>query len=118
MNLQDLTFGNLIVAAAVLVLLLTVYTVVMNAVKAWREEQKRKKAPVDDLGTRVSSCQTKLAEHDTLLDKDRKRLDAMDEQQRIMLRGIMAILSHEINGNSIDKMKASLQEINDWLIER
>ena len=118
MSVADLTWGHVVTAAAVLVLILTVYTLIMNAIKAWREEKKRKNQPVSDLETRVKANTDKLEKHDGLLDNDKKRLDAIDEQQRILMRGIMALLSHEVNGNSIDKLKASLQEINDWLIRK
>jgi len=72
---------------------------------------------------------TKLTErvdrHDELLAKDKDRLDAMEskmqdmgEQSTIMLRGVRALLSHEINGNSTDKLSASMTEIDDYLIRR
>ncbi len=118
MNIAELTWSHVITAAAVLVLLLTVYTLAMNALKAWREEKKRKNTPVNDLEAKVQEHTAKLEKHDGLLDNDKKRLDAIDEQQRILMRGIMALLSHEVNGNSIDKLKASLAEISDWLIRK
>ena len=43
---------------------------------------------------------------DTKLDNDNKRLKDL------------ALLSHEINGNSDDKLRASHQEITNYLIER
>ena len=60
----------------------------------------------------------RLDAHDKMLARDRERLDAMQEQSVIMLRGVKAILSHEINGNSVDKMQQSMQEIDDYLIRR
>jgi hypothetical protein len=34
------------------------------------------------------------------------------------MRAVMALLSHEISGNSDDKLKASLEEIQKHLIEK
>ena len=55
---------------------------------------------------------------DAKLDADKKRLDAQEEGQRVICRGILALLSHEINGNSVEKLKSAQQGITDYLIER
>jgi hypothetical protein len=55
---------------------------------------------------------------DAKLDAGKKRLDAQEEGQRVICRGILALLSHEINGNSVEKLKSAQQGITDYLIER
>ena len=50
-------------------------------------------------------------------DTDR-RLDASEKQGKIVLKGINALLSHEINGNSTDRLKSAQQEITNYLIDR
>ena len=57
-------------------------------------------------------------ETDTKLAADKKRLDALEDGNKVILRGINAIISHEINGNSTDKLKQSQQEIMNYLIDR
>ncbi len=57
-------------------------------------------------------------ETDDKLQNDKKRLDSLEKGQGVMLRGINAIISHEINGNSTDKLTKSQQEIMDYLIDR
>ena len=42
----------------------------------------------------------------------------LEEGNRVICRGILAMLSHEINGNSKDKLISSQQEITNYLIER
>ena len=46
------------------------------------------------------------------------RLKATEDGNRVICRGILALLSHEINGNSTDKLKASQSEITNYLIDR
>ena len=82
------------------------------------EEKRLRDSPVIQLKERIDR-------HDELLKKDKDRLDAMEnrmqdmgEQSTIMLRGVRALLSHEINGNSDDKLRASMTEIDDYLIGR
>ena len=52
------------------------------------------------------------------LDRDNRRLNDLEEGNRVICRGILALLSHEINGNSKDKLTSSQQEITNYLIER
>ena len=47
-----------------------------------------------------------------------KRLDASEKQGKIVLKGINALLSHEINGNSTDRLKSAQAEITNYLIDR
>jgi len=118
MNLENLTFGQLIGAVVVILLLVGAYSTVMKAVQTWREEKRLKDSPV----TKLTEC---VDRHDELLAKDKDRIDAMEtrmqdmrEQSTIMLRGVRALLSHEVNGNSVDKLNASMSEIDDYLIRR
>ena len=57
-------------------------------------------------------------ETDEKLQNDKKRIDSLERGQGVMLRGISAMISHELNGNSSDKLKQSQQEIMDYLIDR
>lgn len=57
-------------------------------------------------------------ETDAKLKHDKERLDALEEGNKVICRGILALLSHEVNGNSIDKLTASRDEITNYLIER
>lgn len=111
MQIQALTFEQLVGAAAVILLLIGIYNTCMTALKNWREEKKRMNAPVNTLESTV-------AEHGDKLDKDHIRLTELEESNRIIMRALMAMLSHEINGNSDDKLRASFDEIQQYLIDR
>lgn len=47
-----------------------------------------------------------------------KRITAIEEGNKILCRGILALLSHEINGNSVDKLTKARDEITDYLIDK
>ncbi len=55
---------------------------------------------------------------DERLKNDNDRLKAMEDGNKVICRGILALLSHEINGNSIDKLTRSQAEMTDYLIDR
>lgn len=116
--MAELTYDKFLTALVVILLLAGAYNTIMTTVKTRREEKKLRESPVTQLKERVDR-------HDELLAKDKDRLDAMEnrmqdmgEQSTIMLRGVRALLSHEINGNSVDKLNASMSEIDDYLTRR
>ena len=67
---------------------------------------------------RIDDHTAKLAGVSATLDRHNDRVKAIEEGNRVLCRGILALLSHEINGNSDDKLKASQAEITDYLIEK
>ena len=70
---------------------------VVKTFKGW-------KTPMEDL-------KKWQADVDGKLKKDNTRLTELEEGNRVICRGILALLSHEINGNSNDKLLASQTEI-------
>ena len=45
-------------------------------------------------------------------------MDSMETGQRAICRGVLALLSHEINGNSTDKLKEAQTGISNYLIDK
>lgn len=111
MQIQALTFEQLVGAAAVILLMVGIYNTLMGAIKTAREERRLKNQPVTTLEDRVN-------DHDKKLARDHERLTALEDSNRIIMRALMAIMSHEINGNDTAKLSASFEEIQAYLIER
>ncbi len=93
--------------AIVLLALAGVVVLIGNVVKTVREW----KIPQENM----KAWRSKV---DRFLVNDQQRLENMEAANKVICRGILALLSHEINGNSIDKLKSSQAEITDYLIER
>ena len=77
---------------------------VIKTIKDWRK-------PSNDLESWRRDVDTKLK-------NDNERLKSMEEGNKVLCKGILALLSHEINGNSIDKLKSSQTEMTNYLIDR
>ena len=122
MELQSLTFDQLIEVIAVIAVLIGVYNLIMSAVKTHRDEQKIKNAPLDKIND-------KLAFHDKCLENDKLRLEALERTEEefrrnnanrdrcmnVLMRGQLAMLRHMQHGNNVDGMKASETELTDYL---
>lgn len=109
--MENITFAQLAGLAALVLVLVGAYNTIMNAVKTYREEKKRKDQP-------VNSLETKVNEHEEKLKKDYERLNELEEANRIQMRALMAMLHHEIDGNSIEGLKKAFEEIQQYLIEK
>ena len=105
--MEQITMGQVKDFAIVLLALAGVVVLIGNLVKTLKDWKK----PHDDLTAWRRSVDTKLA-------SDHERLESMEKGNKVICRGILALLSHEINGNSVDKLKASQSEMTDYLIER
>ena len=55
---------------------------------------------------------------DNKLKTDKEKIDRLENGQSVMLRGINAIISHEINGNSTEKLVKSQEEILNYLTRK
>ena len=111
MQMQALSFEQLIGSAAVILLLVGIYNTVMGAIKTAREERKLKNQP-------VSTLETTVEDHAQKLKNDHERITQLEESNRIIMRALMAVMSHEVNGNSTEKLQKSMDEIQQFLIER
>lgn len=57
-------------------------------------------------------------EVDSKLKNDNERIASLEEGNKHVCKALIAMLSHEINGNSRDKLQTALSELQDYLIER
>lgn len=109
--MENITFGQLAGLAALVLVLVGAYNTIMSALKNYRDEKKRKDAPVNNLEEQVKK-------HDERLKRDHERLNNLEEANRIQMRALMAMLHHEIDGNSTEGLKQSYDEIQRYLIEK
>lgn len=105
--MENLTLAQLkdagIVALAIMAFVVLLGNVI-KTISAWKK-------PHDDMETWKQGVDEKLA-------NDNDRLEILEGGNRVICRGILAMLSHEINGNSTDKLIASQTEITNYLIDK
>ena len=59
-----------------------------------------------------------VAKHDILLDKDNRRLKAIEDSNKMILQSLLVIINHAITGNGIEKMKEAREELQEFLINK
>ena len=66
----------------------------------------------------VAEHERKLEKHTEYLDSDNRRLKEMEETNKLIMRGVMGIMTHEIDGNHTEQLKQTRDEMQDYLINR
>lgn len=107
MSMDNVTLEQLQSFLIVLLALGGLIVLIGNVVKTIKEWRK----PHGDLESWRQDVDNKLR-------NDNERLKSMEDGNKVVCRGILALLSHEINGNSIDKLKSSQTELTNYLIDR
>ena len=59
-----------------------------------------------------------VEKHTQLLEKDNKRINETEESNKIICKTLLVLIEHEITGNSIDKLKSTKQELQEYLINK
>lgn len=117
-DLTKLGGGNLLIAAVVFMVLVTIYNTIFTAWNNWRTARKARDAPIE-------AIQKKQADHDRMLQHDKEHMEKHDklidengEAVIVLLRATLATNQHLLNGNSVDKLRRSNEEIHDFLLKR
>lgn len=76
------------------------------------------KAPNQKQDDRLSALEARVAKHDEYFERDKQRLESIEDGNRVTQRAILALLAHGIDGNEVEAMKSAKQELQDYLIKR
>ena len=77
---------------------------------------KKAKTPEALQNQRLDELEKAVKKHDELFLNDLRRFESMEAGNKIMLECMLALLSHSIDGNDIDGMKAARKNLNQYLI--
>lgn len=103
----ELTLPQIKDFVIVLVALLAFVVLIGNVVKTIKEWRKP--------GMTEAEWRTEV---DRKLGNDNKRIENLEKGNKVQCKALIALLSHEINGNSKDKLQNALNELQEYLIER
>lgn len=71
-----------------------------------------------EIDRKLANDKLQIEDHTAKLSVQKRQIDEIEEGQRVMCRGVLAILSHMINGDSSEALKESQKEITDYLITK
>ena len=93
----------------VLAAILGFIVLIGNTIKTIREWRK----PTQDAQDEADQWRTEM---DESMKDNTDRLTKVEDGNKVIMKALMAIMKHEINGNSVDKLQTALDELSDYLI--
>ena len=79
---------------------------------------KKAKSPNQLQNERIDTLEHRVDRHDELLGNDKKRLDKIDEGNRVTQRALLALLKHSLDGNDTDSLRKAESDLSDYLINK
>lgn len=73
---------------------------------------------IKELKKPSTDLKIKMEEHERKLQRDKDRLDEIEEYQKVICKSLLSMVDHEITGNGIEKLKTTKTELQNFLIDR
>ena len=103
--------------AAILVICAAIITI-GNAASIIIRAAKAVKVPEDRQNDRLTKLEERMARYDELFASDNKRLNTIEEGNRVTQKAILALLKHGIDGNQVAAMQKAEEELQGFLIDK
>lgn len=102
-----------------IITILTLWNMVEQRIKSTR-------MPTDNLEERVSLLEKKLefeikatfAEYDARFGRDKQKIEAIEEGNKVTMQALRALLKHSIDGNNIEGLEKAEEKLSEYLVNR
>ena len=92
--------------------------VLINFYNAIVQLVKTSKTPTDNLETRVDEIERRMSRYDEMFGRDKARLDSFDESNRIILKSLLAIIKHDLDGNNTEALKQAQDDLQNYMLNK
>lgn len=80
--------------------------------------EKKMDGKFETINKQLAADKEIIEMHTTQLNAEHARVDRLDDDTRALLHGVSALLGHQVDGNSIDKLKQTNSAMKNYLIDR
>lgn len=102
-----------------IITILTLWNMIEQRVKSTRQ-------PTNNLEERVSLLEKKLefeikatfAEYDARFGRDKQKIEAIEEGNKVTMQALRALLKHSIDGNNIEGLEKAEEKLSEYLVNR
>ena len=75
-------------------------------------------APNEEQNRRIAALEVRCDKYDRYFDSDKQRIMDLEQSLSILMQGTLALISHAVNGNDVDKLKDTQEHMLDYLTKR
>lgn len=79
---------------------------------------QKMRQPEKSQNERIDELERVVKRHDALFSCDSRRLNDLEEGNKVTQQALLALLSHAINGNDTDKLTKARDTLQQYLIEK
>lgn len=91
---------------------------ILNLVNVITSMVAKTKQPTDNLENRVQAIETKMSRYDEMFGRDKARLDQFEEGMRVIIKSLLAIMKHDLDGNNTEALKVASAELQEYMLSR
>ena len=66
----------------------------------------------------IKNIVEKVDEHETKLQNDDERITKQESDMQMMLKCMLVLMNHDIDGNGVDKLKSTRDELQEYITNR
>jgi hypothetical protein len=112
-------YSMIVAGVAFLVSLLTLWDKVDARKKALNEPTAQLESRVKAIEDRINlEYSQKFLAYDAHFNRDLKRIEAIEEGNKVTQRALLALLNHAIDGNDVEEIRRASKDLNEYLINR
>lgn len=105
---------TLVISAGVL----TIFNLVDRVVGYWQKSKEPNDILKDRIDILERKVETAFTEYDSRFGRDKARLDSFDESNRIILKSLLAIIKHDLDGNNTDALKLAQEDLQNYMLNK
>lgn len=98
-----------------------ILAVALSAFNLWDKldaKKKALKAPTEALVQRIEKLEKKQEQHDEYFNRDLRRIEVLEEGNRVTQKALLALMSHALDGNDVERLRKAKDDLNEYLINR
>jgi len=111
-------FSDATTAWAVIAAVLAAIVLIDNCAKSIERWKGKADAPTNDLADRMEHVEECLSNDNKRLTELEKAIGLQDKQNKLLMRGVMQMMTHMVDGNHVDQLRECRDEFQDFLINR
>lgn len=108
----------LMACCSALITIAAASSIVINAIKKLREPENVQNQKLEDISKKIDSIEARLKIHEEYFNNDNRRISSIEEGNRVTQKALLALMSHAINGNSVDELKKAETSLREYLINK
>lgn len=102
-----------------LITLMTLWNLIEARVSKTKEPTNNLEERVNMLERKVEfEIKTSFDRYDTMFGRDKARLDSNEEGIKVILKGLLAMMKHEIDGNHTEELKKASDDLQEYMLKR